>query len=108
METEESDLNAPVHRHCSHAEHTPGPWEVREHQGLFAIAHPSGWVLESGDVRQDRADAKLIAAAPDLLQACCEMLKAMKRYGCDVDDPPTEQHKQIMLLAMSAVDKATK
>jgi hypothetical protein len=47
--------------------HTPGPWEVREHDGLFAITHPSGWVLESDDVRQNRSDARLIADAPKML-----------------------------------------
>jgi hypothetical protein len=46
--------------------HTPGPWEVREVDGLFAIAHRDGWVLDSNDEQQDRADAKLIAAAPDM------------------------------------------
>lgn len=49
--------------------HTPGPWEVREADGLFAIAHKEGWVLEPNDERQDRADAKLIAAAPEMLEA---------------------------------------
>lgn len=47
---------------------TPGPWEVREVDGLFAIAHPTGWVLESNDVEQDRADARLIAAAPEMFE----------------------------------------
>jgi hypothetical protein len=48
--------------------HTPGPWEVREVDGLFAIAHRDGWVLDSNDEQQDRADAKLIAAAPDMFE----------------------------------------
>jgi hypothetical protein len=47
---------------------TPGPWEVREVDGLFAIAHPTGWVLESVDPQQDRADAKLIAASPEMFR----------------------------------------
>ena len=50
----------------SERSYTPGPWEVREVDGLFAIAHPNGWVLESNDVEQDRADARLIAAAPEM------------------------------------------
>jgi len=49
---------------------TPGPWEVREVDGLFAIAHKDGWVLESDNVNQDRVDARLISAAPELLDAC--------------------------------------
>ena len=51
------------------AEHTPGPWEVREVDGLFAIAHPAGWVLEDADASVNRADATLMAAAPALLAA---------------------------------------
>ena len=49
-------------------EHTPGPWEVREVEGLFAIAHRDGWVLESNDEHQDRADAKLIAVSPEMFR----------------------------------------
>jgi len=51
------------------SEFTPKPWEVREVDGLFAIAHRDGWVLESNDEQQDRADANLIAAAPELYAA---------------------------------------
>ena len=48
--------------------HTPGPWESREVDGLFAIAHRDGWVLESNDIDRDRADAKLIAESPEMYQ----------------------------------------
>jgi len=61
--TEDTPASAPVHAFV----HTPGPWEVRDHEGLFAIAHPTGWVMESSDEQQNRTDARLIAAAPDLL-----------------------------------------
>ena len=53
---------------ASERSYTPGPWEVREVDGLFAIAHPAGWVLESNDVEQDRIDARLIAAAPEMFE----------------------------------------
>jgi hypothetical protein len=54
---------------------TAGPWEVREVDGLFAVAHRDGWVLESNDEQQDRADARLIAAAPELLEALQQCLQ---------------------------------
>lgn len=41
---------------------TPGPWDYREVEGLSAIAHPLGWVLESGD-EQECADKRFIAAS---------------------------------------------
>ena len=63
--------------HC----YTPGPWEVREADGLFAIAHPRGWVLESNNEQQDRADARLIAAAPDLLEAAKSVSEEWEQTG---------------------------
>jgi len=41
---------------------TPGPWDYREADGISAIAHPEGWLLESGD-EQECADKRYIAAA---------------------------------------------
>jgi hypothetical protein len=46
---------------------TPGPWECREVEGLAAIAHPKGFILESDD-EQEVADKRYIAAAsPDYI-----------------------------------------
>jgi len=28
---------------------TPGPWEVREHEGMYALAGPNGWPIEDGN-----------------------------------------------------------
>jgi hypothetical protein len=74
----------------SEAKHTPGPWEWKDQGGYYYLvaigdygAHPNGSKVEpmiaddgsaggeyspSIDVRG--ADARLIAAAPDLLEAC--------------------------------------
>lgn len=41
---------------------TPGNWELREVDGVGAIAHPHGWVLEGTD-SEDLADKRFIAAA---------------------------------------------
>ena len=49
--------------------HTPGPWSVFEEDGVFLIKHAGGWILDSDSEDQDRADAQLMAAAPDLLAA---------------------------------------
>jgi hypothetical protein len=42
--------------------HTPEPWEVREVDGLVAIAHSGGFVLEADDDRQNIVDARRICA----------------------------------------------
>lgn len=41
---------------------TKGPWELREHEGLSAIAHPTGFVLED-DYDADMRDRRFIAHA---------------------------------------------
>ena len=43
-------------------EHTKEPWEVRDVDGLVAIAHLGGFVLESDDDRQNVVDARRIVA----------------------------------------------
>ena len=64
--------------------HTPGPWEsmVSSHDrnqkplsyGIHAIGKSSRWIaqieFESGVDNEDDANARLIAAAPELLEAC--------------------------------------
>ena len=61
------------------SDHTPGPWQVRQAEEMFAIASEHGWIAAiegDGDENVDRANARLIAAAPDLLEVLEEWLKA--------------------------------
>jgi hypothetical protein len=59
------------------SKHTPGPWSLHEHESLFVVG-PDGNMVADTDMPADRgyrspqckANAKLIAAAPDLLAAC--------------------------------------
>ena len=70
--------------YCSH---TPGPWEINEGDGIaiakvsvFAITAPCTADIGSGLSRDENAaNARLIAAAPDLLAA----LKAVSETGDD-------------------------
>ena len=84
-------------------EHTQGPWEVRTVDSLFAVAGPDDWIasievdelghladIDGQNVATNKANARLIAAAPDLLAALEEVLPHLedyfgKEYG---DDPP--------------------
>ncbi len=63
------------------AEHTPGPWSAQmdagDWIGVEAVTGDGDLVrreictcLTDDDDREDRANARLIAAAPDLLAAC--------------------------------------
>lgn len=76
--------------------HTPGPWLVvgtpRDHEGdaYVAIQTPAGaFDLIAPGVMRDRhaANARLIAAAPDLLAAlrACVACGALERSGADAN-----------------------
>ena len=56
----------------THSKHTPGPWYVRENKASFTIM-PRGKAEYYGSIARldifDRANANLIAAAPELLGA---------------------------------------
>lgn len=102
------------------SKHTPGPWEVAENDdefecvdifdmGLMAIiddlgdpvAHVESWVDDGDDKHEEAmANARLIAAAPDLLSACEMMLDQLK---CDYLEPDGERWSY----ALEAIAKAT-
>jgi len=62
-------------------QHTPGPWRVCE-DGLVVITSNSGPdyfpspLCPSDDIAELRANARLIAAAPELLLSCMELREA--------------------------------
>lgn len=49
--------------------HTPGPWETKEDgYGYWGIYDRSGECIAETTEREDEANARLIAAAPELLR----------------------------------------
>ena len=51
------------------SEHTPGPWEAFNHQHAgWDITSTTGWIVDDCGVN-GAANARLIAAAPELLAA---------------------------------------
>lgn len=70
--------------------HTPGPWVAVELPTAIAIKSHMGNVanIQRGSMReQQQANARLIAAAPDLLEA----LKAFVNHGSCFDDDDMEK-----------------
>ena len=74
--------------------HTPGPWEVGEQDCLNALdIVAEGTVIASVQTEQEipegecqeRANARLIAAAPQLLSALINALVFMGRAGANAD-----------------------
>lgn len=51
--------------------HTPAPWNVKPGTNVFYITGYKGYLAKIiGDTIEDQANARLIAAAPALLEAC--------------------------------------
>ena len=74
--------------------HTPGPWKVDESCGGLAIDASDGNVGIVNLCRANKADARLIAAAPDLLalahQYASECGDCAGTRVCPDDEPCTE------------------
>lgn len=68
--------------------HTPGPWRTYQGDGRWIVATTSSWayaatgLIPQLDAETEEANARLIAAAPDLLEACKQVIV----YGADADD----------------------
>lgn len=85
--------------------HTPGPWQFRlstdEDHALVQRGRSGGFVVRGASVEQENADARLIAAAPDLLLALINL-----EHGVDLpaDSPSLAD---IRAAARAAIAKAT-
>ena len=90
--------------------HTPGPWAVTPDSFVMAGSRPSIGVARIITHAQEFvANARLIAAAPDLLEA----LKRMGYQGrdgwcfcCDIDGEESARHQGSCKIARAAIAKA--
>lgn len=91
--------------------HTPGPWEVLEEGAAWHDGH-AVCVYDDANIRLDiayttrgwgdeeqEANARLIAAAPDLLLACRRMVDRLGTFG--------SLHESLTDEAAEAIQKAT-
>ena len=89
-------------------QHTPGPWELRQSsRDYWFIDHEQGdesYTLTKLEDWTSEADARLIAAAPDLLACLCEMLGAAEM---DCMDDKSNVWRNLMSNAQVAIEKAT-
>ena len=85
--------------------HTPGPWAIRETATHIAVIGANNEALfhEYKGNTGVKEDARLIAAAPDLLNA----LQAIVKSLADQDDEGMIEHAQQMIDARAAIAKAT-
>jgi len=99
--------------------HTPGPWRIDGHPGREALEIHSGhrriakslYEYGSEDNEAD-ANAALIAAAPDLLEACklakqhLDALRLEARIGLWLSEPQQEVFKFVDETLQAAIRKA--
>ena len=54
---------------------TRGPWKAKEDEyGHWGIYGPCGECIAITEEREDKGNARLIAAAPDLVELCSDLL----------------------------------
>lgn len=84
--------------------HTPGPWIDDGHDGIETQIVNSKWgavahVIHNGDSSQQSANARLIAAAPELLKALQTLFNMRNGCGMPITGPWED--------ARSAIARAT-
>lgn len=83
--------------------HTPGPWEETYGKKIYANGRVVAEVMthEREHEAEDNANARLIAAGPDLLAALSEIINYAGGADSAIDDP------YVMDRAVAALNKAT-
>ena len=69
-------------------QHTPGPWSVAVGDGCFVVETNDAFirfVIHGSNQEGDEANARLIAAAPDLLEALNKLLPGAEAMGWDTE-----------------------
>jgi hypothetical protein len=98
------------------ATHTPGPWEVSgdrdDSDGLCVVEKATGRLIclvEStlGYAAADEANARLIAAAPDLLEALDYLLQQTVDQDLEYGIGLSEGEEDAQAKALAAIAKAT-
>ncbi len=87
------------------SEHTRGPWEVGQYPWLIDDNAGDELAQVCTSRGEYEANARLIAAAPDLLTACKEMLQRIKEYQ-DLDGLLTAKERASRDRMIVAVAKA--
>lgn len=89
--------------------HTPGPWAASQNSVYWQINGPDGAIV--GDVcgtsvwataEEEAANARLIAAAPELLEACDMARIVLAGIPCK-----TKQQRQLLQDTFDALTKAS-
>ena len=93
--------------------HTPGPWQIKHRVNIIgstgrSVASAGGYTTNTDNgehILENEANARLIAAAPDLLEACKEAEDWLEEHGGDQNCDPGL--RGLLRQVRSAIDKAT-
>lgn len=67
-------------------QHTPGPWRIENDTICSTDGDIAKMHFQSCRGRNtEKANARLIAAAPDLLRACSQLIEIVDQYHADLD-----------------------
>ena len=100
-------------------EHTEGPWEVGQFSGMngkgaiLVRSQDGTYIGQTYTTRLNKGEgnAQLIAAAPELLEACKKLVREIKRCDAEAEQnaPPNhfdELDYSLIQLAQQAIAKA--
>lgn len=102
-------------------QHTPGPWDVgppiinhAQGQSDLTVRDKTGFIVcyvnqfaASFDDKKDHANARLIAAAPDLLRAC-EAVLLWTDYHCEANTPASLREALVNVIAKATGENLQK
>lgn len=91
----------------SKTKHTPGPWKYESETKTIRAAVPNYWLasMNSFDGAVDNeANARLIAAAPELLVLMHEVEEYLAATSANVNDPLWERVKEAIAKATGGAE----
>ena len=88
------------------SKHTPGPWHYEQKGGGLVGIFPSGIETAVAFTRNNEADARLIAAAPDLLAALRYVYEYYAPMTIFDDETGDTGHDEAMEIVRAAIAKA--
>ena len=88
---------------------SPTPWHTGPYNARFIFAHDGGLVAECarGDEQEDLANARLIAAAPEMIEALKELYDAVNHPDW-ISRWATGENLVVMNKVRAAISKATR